>query len=339
MILVISITIIVAIVISRKKNRKNLVPKEIELENSTMTEIAANSSKYLIKLEELDFTEKLAQGAYGVVFKGKWRKQLVAIKEIHFRESEGAERERFERIVQELRNEISTLSLLRHRNIVTFMGFCIKPPDTYAIVTEFIEGGSLYDRLHVPKKKANFKWNQKKKIQFQIACACLFLHQQGVVHRDLKSHNILLDGYPGDQIVPKVCDFGLAKSRETMELANATNTQSVGTPLWMAPEVVSGSAYGSECDVYSFAIIMYEILFEKLPYSEQKLLTSIQFKVASDPNFRPALPPDQELESQDIAEEERESKKRFIELMKQCWQHNPQERPKFEEIVDRLEKI
>ena len=148
-----------------------------------------------------------------------------------------------------------------------------------------------------------------------------------------------MDGYPGDQIVPKVCDFGLAKSRDKIELANATNTQSVGTPLWMAPEVASGSGYGSECDVYSFAIIMYEIMFEKLPYSEQMLLASIQFKVAQDPNFRPTLPSEQELESQDITEEERESKKRFIELMKQCWQHSPQERPKFEEIVDVLEKI
>ena len=251
--------------------------------------MAQNASKYIIDIDELTFSVKLAQGAFGVVYRGLWRRQLVAIKELKITSDSEEDHEEFQKILQELKNEIQTLSLLRHKNIVNFMGVCIKPPDTYAIITEFIEGGSLYDRLHVRAKRVNFSWKQKVSILGQISQACLFLHQQGIVHRDLKSHNILLEGCPGNRITPKVCDFGLAKSKDKMEASQAANTQSVGTPLWMAPEVVTNDNYGSECDVYSFAIIMYEVLFERLPYSDLPSIKHLQLKVATDPNFRPTI--------------------------------------------------
>ena len=297
--------------------------------------LSSDTSKYMIDSKDIVFSQKLAQGAYGIVYLGEWRKQPVAVKELKINESSVDEnRDAFEKCALELKNEIQTLSLLRHRNIVNFMGIFIKPPDTYAIVTEFIEGGSLFERLHAKSKKANFSWNQKLSILHQISQACLFLHQQGIVHRDLKSQNILLEGYPGDKIIPKVCDFGLAKSRDAMETANATSTQQVGTPLWMAPEVVQGGGYGSECDIYSYSIIMYEILMEKLPYGEQNTLANIQFKVAQDPNFRPTVPSQEEIEGSNASLKEIESKKEYIELMKKSWRHDPKARPKFEEIVD-----
>ena len=119
-----------------------------------------------------------------------------------------------------------------------------------------------------------------------------------------------------------------------METVNATSTQQVGTPLWMAPEVVLGDSYGSECDVFSFAIIMWETLMEKLPYNKQKTLANIQVKVANDPNFRPTVPSQEEIEGSDASLKEIESKNEFIEFMKKSWQHDPKARPKFEEIVD-----
>ena len=347
------IIILVIILVLRKRKRQQNLDSGIEMSESKTHSILqeginSSVSKYIIELSELLFSDKLAQGAFGVVYRGYWRKQPVAIKELKMNESDSEEnQEAFDKSVQELKNEIQTLSLLRHRNIVNFMGICIKPPDTYVIVTEFIEGGSLYERLHVAKKKANFSWNQKLSILHQISCACLFLHQQGVVHRDLKSHNILLEGYPGEKIVPKVCDFGLAKSKEAMEKANNQNTQAVGTPLWMAPEVVIGDSYGSECDVYSFAVIMYEVLFERLPYSDLGNIGNVQFKVAKDPNFRPTIFDFSALGGgggkvvgEGIAQaKELENKREFVELMKKGWQQDAKARPKFEEIVDSFEDL
>ena len=278
----------------------------------------------------------------------------MAIKELKVSSSSEEDQEAFQKVLQELKNEIQTLSFLRHKNIVNFMGVCIKPPDTYAIVTEFIEGGSLYDRLHIRAKKVNFSWRQKLSIMLQISQACLFLHQQGIVHRDLKSHNILLEGCPGQRITPKVCDFGLAKSKDKMEESRAANTQSVGTPLWMAPEVVTNENYGSECDVYSFAIIMYEVLYERLPYSDLPSIKNIQVKVATDAKFRPTIfdpnsvnssgEGEEAVAESGEAEEERKqsetsTKGGFVELMKQGWQHDPKARPKFEKVTDVLESL
>ena len=211
------------------------------------------SDKYMISFDELKLIEKAAEGSYGIVYRGEWRRQPVAAKEIRLQSD--SKKDTLSKCMNEIRNEIQTLSLLRHRNIVNFMGVCIYPPATYFIVTEFIEGGNLTERLYSPNKKADFSWNQKLNIIYQISLACMFLHQQGIVHRDLKSSNILLDGYPGEHIVPKVCDFGLAKSKEIMEDEGSENTQLVGTPLWMAPEVVLGRKYDGACDVYSFGLL------------------------------------------------------------------------------------
>ena len=102
--------------------------------------------------------------------------------------------------------------------------------------------------------------------------------------------------------------------------------------------VVIGDSYGSECDIYSFAIIMYEVLFQILPYSDLGNSGNAQFKVAKDPNFRPTI---FDLVGGDanIHPKELENKKEFVELMKKSWQHDPKARPKFEVIVDSLENL
>ena len=105
----------------------------------------------------------------------------------------------------------------------------------------------------------------------------------------------------------------------------------------MAPEVAIGDSYGLECDVYSFSIIMYEVLFEKVPYSDLGKVGNVQVKVANNPNFRPTI---FDLVGEvDIHPRELESKKEFLELMKKSWQHDPKARPKFEEIVDSLASL
>ena len=233
------------------------------------------------------------------------------------------------------------LSQLRHRNILNFMGACIQPP-VYAIITEFIEGGSLFNLLHssepsISSLRREMKWEHKLNLMYGIAQACLYLHNKGVIHRDLKSANVLLDGTIPMSMIPTVCDFGLAKSTGNQA---GEMTQMVGTPLWMAPEVMTGGNYGKECDVFSFAIIMYEVLVEKKPYFDKKEAgTTAHFQVATNPDFRPTIPQEMMENTRDIPIRIHQSQMEYIEMMKIGWKHQPEERPKFEEIVERFEKM
>ena len=341
LVLFVSIIIIILIVIILKK-RKDKTESEsniAEREMDTKASINIDSSKFVIGYKELVKEEKLAKGSFGTVFKGKYRGSIVAIKEftISFNSQDFESQKMF---IKELENEITMLSQLRHRNILTFMGACIQQP-VYAIVTEFIEGGSLFNLLHslessVVSLRKEMKWEHKLNLMYGVAQACLYLHSKGVIHRDLKSANVLLDGAIPTSMIPKVCDFGLAKSTGNQA---AEMTQMVGTPLWMAPEVMTGGNYGKECDVFSFSIIMYEVLVERKPYFDKKeAATTAHFQVATNPDFRPTIPQATIENRQDLPLQTHQSRMEYIELMKRGWNHQPEERPSFEEIVERLKK-
>lgn len=170
------------------------------------------------------------------VFKAVYRKNIVAVKEFMFSLSSSDEASK-RQFVKELENEITMLGNLRHRNILNFIGACIQPP-RYAIITEFIDGGSLFDFLYNFERKSEhvgYGFRQKVSLILQISQACLFLHQQSIIHRDLKSHNVLLDGVIPTAIIPKISDFGLAKAKSSTQNAELEMTQAVGSPLWMAP--------------------------------------------------------------------------------------------------------
>ena len=135
-----------------------------------------------------------------------------------------------------------------------------------------------------------------------------------------------------------MCDFGLAKSKSVGEDTSNQMTQAVGTPLWMAPEVVTGNRYGPECDVFSFAIIMNEVLTEKKPYFDRPNSPPIFIQVSTNPNFRPTTP-NPEDDPSDLPLKTMQSQKEYIELMKRCWAHIPSERPTFADVVDKLREI
>ena len=283
----------------------------------------------------------MAKGSFGTVFKGKYQGSIVAIKELTLSFA-SQDQETQKNFIKELENEITMLSQLRHRNILNFMGACIQEP-VYAIVTEFIEGGSLQSFMHssepsISALRKEMQWEHKLNLMNGIAQACLYLHNKGVIHRDLKSGNVLLDGTVPVKIIPKVCDFGLAKALGNNEYDEMT--RAVGTPLWMAPEVLTGQNYGKECDVFSFAIIMYEVLLEKKPYFDQPLKgTPLHFKVAQNPDFRPTIPQEIIENDRDLPLRIHQSRMEYIEIMRRGWSHQPGERPKFDEIIKSLENM
>ena len=161
----------------------------------------------------------------------------------------------------------------------------------------------------------------------EISQALLYLHSRGIIHRDLKSANVLLDGERLEEAKAKLCDFGLARTKEDLEKGVFTMTSGIGSPLWMAPEVTRGDKYNSQADVFSFGILLWEFLFERKPYDHLDSITNIQIRVATDENLRPILPKEEEMEERNIKE------KKMISMMKKCWKQDPNERPKMEEIA------
>ena len=350
-IIIIIVIVIVSMQISRKRKREyqSQTPTlsaslggdgEEELSDFSRANINIDSSKFVIRYDELIREDKLAKGSFGTVFKGKYQGSIVAIKQFTF-SFNSQDQDSQKMFIKELENEISMLSQLRHRNILTFMGACIQPP-VYAIVTEFIEGGSLFNLLHasdasISSLRKEMKWEHKLSLMYGVSQACLYLHNKGVIHRDLKSANVLLDGTIPTSMVAKVCDFGLAKTTGSQA---GEMTQAVGTPLWMAPEVMTGGNYGKECDVFSFAIIMYEVLVEKKPYFDKKEAgTTAHFQVANNPDFRPTIPQEIIENHRDLPLQIHQSRMEYVEIMKRGWKHQPEERPKFQEIVERLESM
>ena len=188
--LVIIIIIIVSILIARKRKREKQsnnssssgIGNETELSDFSRANINIDSSKFVIKYSDLKKEERLAKGSFGTVFKGKYKGSIVAIKEfiLNF---ELQDQESQKIFIKELENEITMLSQLRHRNILNFTGACIQPP-VYAIVTEFIEGGSLSSLLHSSDTldlRKLMKWEHKLDLIYGVSQACLYLHEKALL--------------------------------------------------------------------------------------------------------------------------------------------------------------
>lgn len=205
-----------------------------------------------IPYAEVECQEKIGAGGFGDVYRGYFRGTEVAIKKVL---SDKLSKE----AVEELMKEAKIMSGLRHPNVVLFMGFC-RPPQT-CMVFEYIKRGSLYDLLYRERRK--FSIHEVTKVIDDIACGMCYLHGAGVVHRDLKPANILVS----EHMQCKIADFGLSKvKQESMTLRSR-----VGTPQYMAPELLSPDhlPHNEKVDVYSFAIMLVEILSNEQPFPRQ----------------------------------------------------------------------
>jgi serine/threonine protein kinase len=169
------------------------------------------------------------------------------------------------------------MASVRHPNIVLFIGACTKPPNL-CIVLEYCPRGSLWGVLRDPGMK--FSFEEKVRVALDTAKGVNYLHHFStpVIHRDLKSLNILLD----TSCTSKISDFGWTRfTADSM-------TNRIGTYQWMAPEVIMGNRYTESADVYSFGIILWELISEKPPYRE---LNAIQVSDAvAKKDIRPPVP-------------------------------------------------
>lgn len=274
-------------------------------------------SRWLITQGQVKTESVLGSGASCTVYRGLYKKTPVAIKIMKGQMGENLE--------QEFQRELSAMLMLRHPNLVLFMGASASPQ--MMIVSELCEGESLYKLLHERKNEVALSWEQRLKMLKDIARGMLYLHgvEPPILHRDLKSLNLLLTEVvrgPEDRICVKITDFGVARILDNEDLKM---TGQMGTCHWMAPEVLQSSPYSLAADVYSFGIVTYEILAREIPYKNLQFFCIPGRVVHGErPNLSavgsgcPAA---------------------LRELMRSCWDSSPQARPSFDQITDVLDAV
>ncbi|KAG6709387.1 receptor-like serine/threonine-protein kinase SD1-6 [Carya illinoinensis] len=206
----------------------------------------------LAATDNFSTANKLGEGGFGPVYKGKLlRGQEIAVKMLSKRSGQG---------IEEFRNETTLIAKLQHRNLVKLLGCCIEG-DEKILIYEYMPNKSLDFYLFDPAKKQMLDWGTRIHIIEGIAQGLLYLHQYSrlrIIHRDMKPSNILLDS----EMNPKISDFGMARIVGDNELQANTN-RIVGTFGYMSPEYAMEGLYSIKSDVFSFGVLLLEIVSGK----------------------------------------------------------------------------
>ncbi|KAL3726426.1 hypothetical protein ACJRO7_031339 [Eucalyptus globulus] len=206
----------------------------------------------LLATNNFNTINKLGQGGFGPVYKGKLKDgKEIAVKRLSSSSSQG---------VEEFKNEILLISKLRHRNLVRLIGCCTEGEEKI-LVYEYLSNKSLDKFLFHSSKKAELSWDIRLHIIHGVARGLLYLHRDSclrIIHRDLKVSNILLN----EKMNPKISDFGLARMFECTQVLVKTH-RVAGTFGYMSPEYAMGGIFSEKSDIYSFGVLLLEIVSSK----------------------------------------------------------------------------
>uniref|UniRef100_A0A8C9WDH7 RAF proto-oncogene serine/threonine-protein kinase n=1 Tax=Scleropages formosus TaxID=113540 RepID=A0A8C9WDH7_SCLFO len=266
-----------------------------------------------IEASEVLLLSRIGSGSFGTVFKGKWHGD-VAVKILKVMDPTPEQ-------LQAFRNEVAVLRKTRHVNILLFMGYMTK--DSLAIVTQWCEGSSLFKHLHV--LETNFQMFQRIDFARQTAQGMDYLHAKNIIHRDMKSNNIFLH----EGLTVKIGDFGLATVKARWSGSQQVEQPS-GSILWMAPEVIrmqDSNPYSFQSDVYSYGIVLYELMTGELPYSHISNRDQIIFMVG-----RGYLSPD-------LSKLYKSCPKAMKRQVADCIKKLRDERPLFPQILSSIELL
>ncbi|XP_061360101.1 rust resistance kinase Lr10-like [Gastrolobium bilobum] len=272
------------------------------------------------------FKDKLGEGGYGSVYKGKLRNgRLVAVKMLGGRSKTNG---------QEFINEVATIGTIHHVNVVHLFGFCVEKSKR-ALVYEFMPNGSLDKHIFSREGKIPLSWEKTFEIALGVARGIEYLHRgcdMRILHFDIKPHNILLDV----NFSPKVSDFGLAKLYPT-DYSIVSLTAARGTMGYMAPEMfyknIGGISY--KADVYSFGMLLMEMASRRKNVNE--------FVDNPSQVYFPSWVYDQFSEGKEIeienstTEEDEKILKKMIIVALWCIQMKPSDRPSMSKVVELLE--
>ncbi|KAL3162493.1 hypothetical protein ABBQ32_010154 [Trebouxia sp. C0010 RCD-2024] len=322
--------------------------------SSLSSSIFGEPNQWVIDYNDLTFRKVIGEGSIGRVHLGRWQETDVAIKVLgrvlpqssfpvtasmqstgqmsaidddassqdDVSNGEDLLTEDMALTVKTLEREVSIMSAIRHPNVVLFMGVCLDPP---CMVTEFCARGSMFDVLAKARSSSllaqQLDWPKRLSMALDAAKGMLQLHSHKppILHRDLKSPNLLVDKHWR----VKIADFNLSR---VMEAQAVVSSISANNPRWLAPEVVTDQAYSTAADVYSFGLILWELLTWQLPWAD---LGPFQIMVAiAEKQRRPAIPPESELPGGSFS-----GLPAYLDLMQACWAGEPQQRPGFESCI------
>lgn len=263
---------------------------------------------YEILWEDLTIGEQVGQGSCGTVYHALWYGSDVAVKVF-------SRQEYSEDVIFSFRQEVSLMKRLRHPNILLFMG-AVTSPERLCIVTEFLPRGSLFRLLQ--RNMGKLDWRRRIHMALDVARGVNYLHHCNppIIHRDLKSSNLLVD----KNWTVKVGDFGLSRLKRETYLTTKTGK---GTPQWMAPEVLRNEPSDEKADIYSFGVILWELATEKIPWdnlNSMQVIGAVGFM-----NQRLDIPKDVDPQ--------------WVAIIESCWHSEPQSRPTFQELVERLRDL
>jgi len=285
-------------------NKPNPIP--------VMTIASNNDNSFIIKISAIEMIKKIGEGAFGCVYLGLLNMTEVAIKQLLKPNSSEEEIKEFMTEAELMRD------LPSHPNVVLFRGVTV-PPDPLSIVTDYCNGGSLSEYL---KNNPNLSISEKLQFIKDIAKGMLHLHRgirgKEVIHRDLAARNVLLRNG-----VAVITDFGLSRVKASVDDYQKTQNN-VGPLKWMSPESLFESKYSTKSDVFSFGVVIYEIIAQEPPWKD---LNPVQAVGKVKDGNRMVLS-----ESIDCPDA-------LKELMGKCWAQLPEDRPDFEEILKALSKI
>ncbi|XP_033860686.3 mitogen-activated protein kinase kinase kinase 21-like isoform X2 [Acipenser ruthenus] len=273
------------------------------------------SSPVEISFSELTLEEIIGVGGFGKVYRGTWIEQEVAVKAARYDPDED-----ITATAASVKQEAKLFSMLQHPNIIKLEGVCLQEPNL-CLVMEYAQGGTLNRALAGRRIPPHILVNWA----VQIARGMHYLHEESVVpiiHRDLKSSNILLiEKIKNDDIgkkTLKITDFGLAR-----EWHKTTKMSAAGTYSWMAPEVIKSSLFSKGSDVWSYGVLLWELLTGEVPYRGIDGL-AVAYGVAVNKLTLPipSTCPEQ-----------------FAKLMEECWEQDPHIRPSFTAILEQLTAI
>jgi len=259
-----------------------------------------------VQWDELEIISQVGVGAFAEVFEALRHGERVAVKKLISQDNVKA--------IKELEYEVNLMASFHSGYIVTLYGACFKKPNM-CMVMEYLPGGSLNHLLY--DITIDIPWERRWGYARDTALGLNYLHSRkpAIVHRDLKSGNLLLsvDGRV------KITDFGLSKLKDaTME---GEESFQGGTDRWTAPEIGDGEKYTEAADVFSYGVILYEIAARKLPFQD---VPAENVRALWKKGDRPPIPDDTPPE--------------FEKLIKMCWDQRPRSRPTFPDIIQYLRK-
>lgn len=306
-----------------------------------------------IEASELELGPMIGEGSYGQVYEGLYNGTHVAVKKILFQDAMPAA------IKKSFRAECQVNLLLRHPNVVLFMGLSTVNDNEYTMVIELCEEGSLYDII---KRRPRPPPLEHRALALKLALdttkGMCYLHGRNppVLHLDLKSPNVLVT----EGCVAKISDFGLShvRSKKGRRSRSGAEEEGVGSLLWAAPEILNGERGSEEADVYAFAVVLWELLHWNEPFPEMAALKAAMRVVAGGrPEIDLALLGGEQGRGEaeegggnggnggngDVGEEgtagEGLQLPGMVTLLQRAWSQDPVLRPTFIDILDVLQAV